>query len=383
IQVRPGERRTCDGCHSPRRGGALNSGSVVNMLPAALKSAMAGAHLPGETMAGTRTRLDPGALSLLSDLIATDVWADTGKAGVQARSAIALRYSGNASAADDLATAAPVRGIINYGEQIQPLWTRERGAATCVACHNASAKLDLSATIAGTGRLNSYERLLLGDPLIDPATGLARTRLDDGVPVVVRGPALVETGASEGEAHGLARRSRLVELLSGDTLMASAEARSAHPASTTPDHRALLNRAEQRLLAEWIDLGGQYTNDPFDATGKLRSITGLSLESYTQRVHSILRSTCQGCHEPRGSTGGPTTPVRLNRLVLTGDPEGDFNVVLSMVTDTCNPANNLLLKRPSTVPHPSGNLTQKTAVLPVGSADYNQIAAWISSGCSK
>ena len=30
IQVRPGERRTCDGCHSPRRGGALNSGTVVN-----------------------------------------------------------------------------------------------------------------------------------------------------------------------------------------------------------------------------------------------------------------------------------------------------------------------------------------------------------------
>ena len=26
IQVRPGERRTCDGCHSPRRGGAINSG---------------------------------------------------------------------------------------------------------------------------------------------------------------------------------------------------------------------------------------------------------------------------------------------------------------------------------------------------------------------
>ena len=33
IQVRPGERRTCDGCHSPRRGGAINSGAVVNALP--------------------------------------------------------------------------------------------------------------------------------------------------------------------------------------------------------------------------------------------------------------------------------------------------------------------------------------------------------------
>ena len=32
IQVRPGERRTCDGCHSPRRGGALNSGAIVNAI---------------------------------------------------------------------------------------------------------------------------------------------------------------------------------------------------------------------------------------------------------------------------------------------------------------------------------------------------------------
>ncbi len=35
IQVRPGERRTCDGCHSPRRGASLNSGAIVNALPAA------------------------------------------------------------------------------------------------------------------------------------------------------------------------------------------------------------------------------------------------------------------------------------------------------------------------------------------------------------
>jgi hypothetical protein len=39
IQVRPGERRTCDGCHSPRRGAALNSGPVVNTLPAGIKQA--------------------------------------------------------------------------------------------------------------------------------------------------------------------------------------------------------------------------------------------------------------------------------------------------------------------------------------------------------
>jgi hypothetical protein len=39
IQVRPGERRTCDGCHSPRRGASLNSGTAVNTVPAACAGA--------------------------------------------------------------------------------------------------------------------------------------------------------------------------------------------------------------------------------------------------------------------------------------------------------------------------------------------------------
>ena len=46
-----------------------------------------------------------------------------------------------------------------------------------------------------------------------------------------------------------------------------------------------------------------------------------------------------------------------------------------------NPAANPLLARPSTVPHPSGELAQTTALLPVGSTGYNQIATWITRGC--
>ena len=107
IQVRPGERRTCDGCHSPRRGAALNSGAVVNTMPAALKQTLAAHHLSGETMASLRTRLDATVLSLKPDMIFTDVWADTSSAGVTARQAISMRYTGNPNPADDLATPAP------------------------------------------------------------------------------------------------------------------------------------------------------------------------------------------------------------------------------------------------------------------------------------
>ncbi|MGZ8981791.1 MAG: HzsA-related protein, partial [Burkholderiaceae bacterium] len=198
IQVRPGERRTCDGCHSPRRGASLNSGAIVNALPAALLPAMAAAHQSGETMASTRTRLDASALNLRTDLVHADMWADTTKPGVTARQSVVVRYMGNASSTDDLVTAAPTSGIINYPDHIQPLWTRARGlngADTCTNCHADTAKLDLRATVSGTGRLVSYEELLVGDPVIDPTTGQPVTRLEDGVPVVVRNAALVETMA--------------------------------------------------------------------------------------------------------------------------------------------------------------------------------------------
>ena len=387
IQVRPGERRTCDGCHSPRRGGALNSGAVVNNVPAAWLGAMASAHQSGETMAATRTRLDPTALQLASDLLYTDIWADTGKPGIAGRSPITIRYTGNANPADDLVTAVPTNGIVNYPDHIQPLWTRARGANTCTNCHNGAAKLDLSATVAGTGRLTSYEKLMVGDPLIDPATGLPKTRVEEGVLVIARGPALVDTAASEGEALGLARKSRLVEILFGQSMMSSADASAAHPnpPSSAPDHSKLLNAAEKRLVAEWIDLGGKYYNDPFNAASGVRTITGLSQATFESQVFPILRSTCAAaCHQAIGSSNSATPPgtsFRDNRFVLTGDPMGDYNVTLTMISNACSPASNYLLSRPSTVPHPAGAVGATTAILPVGSANYNAIASWILSGC--
>ncbi|RZU02804.1 hypothetical protein [Rivibacter subsaxonicus] len=385
IQVRPGERRTCDGCHSPRRGAALNSGAVVNTMPAALRSALTGAHQSGETMAALRTRLDPTLLNLVPDMVSSDVWADTSKPGVTARASIAIRYTGNASAADDLATPAPVNGIINYPQHIAPIWTRARGtngAHTCTACHADSVKLDLRATISGTGRLSSYEELLLGDPLLD-ANGRPQTRIMDGVPEIVRGAALVETMA--GNAGGMARSSRLAEILFGETLKAGAEALAAHPnpPATAPDHSTLLNAAEKRLVTEWMDLGGQYYNNPFD--GGVQSVATLNETTFTAQVLPVLRNSCAGCHQAGGNSGaaGAAASFRGNRFVLTGSPEGDFGVTLSMISDTCNPASNYLLSRPSLVPHPAGATAQTTAPLPAGSTDYNRIASWISSGCPR
>jgi hypothetical protein len=388
IQVRPGERRTCDGCHSPRRGGAINSGAIVNAAPAGIKATLQAAHASGETMAGTRTRLDANALKLVPDMVFTDFWADTTKPGVSARPSITLKYTGNPNPADDLVTAVPVNGIVNYPTHVAPLWTRNRGANTCTGCHNDSVKLDLQSTMSGAGRMESYQDLMLGDPVIDPVTGLPVTRIEEGELMVVRGPALVNTMASEGDALGLARKSRLYEILTGRSLLSGADSVTAHPnpPAGAPDHSKMLNRAELRVVAEWIDLGGKYFNDPFDPAANVRTLTGLSQSVFEKDVLPILTTTCAAaCHQAAGSSmDAPAagTSFRDNRFVLTGSTEGDYGVTLSLISNACNPASNYLLKKPSSVPHPSLLATpQTTAVLPVGSANYNTIANWIATGC--
>jgi hypothetical protein len=209
------------------------------------------------------------------------------------------------------------------------------------------------------------------------------TRLEEGVPVVERNAALVEPMA--GGADGIARSSRLTEILFGETLKAGAAARTAHPTppAGAPNHATLLNAAEKRLISEWMDLGGQYMNDP-SRSPNVRRVAALSEATFVANVLPVLRSTCVGCHQPTGSSGAAQSGQSFlrNRFVLTGNPEGDYNVTLSMVGDTCNAASNPLLRRPSTVPHPTGATTQTTPVLAPASAGYAAISSWISSGCA-
>ncbi|MGH8494836.1 MAG: hypothetical protein ACREVN_01725 [Gammaproteobacteria bacterium] len=400
LQVRPGETRTCNGCHSPRRGSALNSAPIAGLHPNTLMTAES-----GESMAETRTRLDPAQMELEADLVFTDVWTDPVMAGRAPDADMSITYAG-------LATPAPAEGIINYPEHIQPLWELDRGANTCTDCHASndlndplSAGLDLRGTIAGTGRLLSYEELMIGDPIIDPITGLPQLDVtEDGEIMIAREAPLVATGSSDISS----RTSHLVEKIFEQELRAV----DVLPAPTV-DHSGFLNDSETRLIAEWIDIGGQYFNDPFedadnDGFRSLDEVRGgvaaVSESVFESTIQPMLLADCAGCHRPFGGTGAPSEPPNPgflpSRFVLTGSVEGDFNVTLTMIDDVCQPAESALLKRPvsdemSVPPHPriddaavaddpNDPAADDVTVLTVGDSRYQTLFDWVAAagtGC--
>ena len=369
IQVRPGETRTCNGCHSPRRGNAINASPIAGVHPNAVLAA-----LSGESMAETRTRLFPTMLQLKTDMEYEDVWTDQTAAGRAPDNAFTLAYTGRTEAGmapePGLSTPAPVNGVIDYPTHIAPLF-----AGCAASCHDNndpddldSAGLDLSATVGGTGRMTSYEELLVGDPVL--VNGQPQVRIDeDGEIEVVRAEPQVIPGS--------ARSSHLMEVLFHQNL------RSDLPLPSV-NHSAMLNSSQKRLLAEWIDLGGQYYNSPLDGSNTLRGVTGLSEADFQTIVHPILMSRCASCHQAVGTGGAPNGGFSGQRYVLTGQIEGDFNATLSMIGDITDPTGAYLLSRPASdgiAPNPvHPQLTNPAgAVLPFGSDDYNRICDWINS----
>lgn len=378
IQVRPGETRTCNGCHSPRRGNAINAAPIAGNHPNTLDSIWPAD--PGESMAETRTRLDSSVLQLKPHLEYRDVWTDTAT-GATAGTPITIRYTGNPDPTDNLTTTAPAtsgadRGIVDYPAHIQPLWVKTRtwptgGTYNCTTCHSdprpIPGALDLRSTTSGSGRAISYDELLIGDPVLNGGQPVIDV-VDDEL-VIRREEAQVIPGES--------RASHLMEVLFNQEL------RSARALGTT-NHGAMLNRAEKRLVAEWIDLGAQYFNSARDSTGALRGVTGLSESVFNTTVHPILLNRCASCHQAVGQpgTGGGTGFVG-RRFVLTGQAEGDFNVTLSMVGDVSTPATSELLRRPASagINPAHGQAVGGGPVMPVGDPDYITICNWIRAGC--
>lgn len=271
LQVRPGELLNCNGCHVPTNGNghghaqgpaAVNAGSQLTGAPFPNTVATLFSDF-GETMAETRTRIDPAALSLSTDLDYTDVWTDEGAAGRAPDASFALRYA-------DLTTPAPVdaecqlawhalcRIVINYETHIHPLWGRDRGDDTCAACHGLqdalgglqlpAAQLDLGDGPAAdqADHFKSYRELLFADNEQEIVDGVLQDLLVESV---------------DGEGNVIFVTVRVPASMSAAGAAASNGFFSRFNAGGS--HEGRLDPAELRLISEWLDIGAQYYNNPF------------------------------------------------------------------------------------------------------------------------
>jgi hypothetical protein len=295
LQVRPGEVVECNGCHWPSSGvshgrpdafAAVNQGAPFDGYQFPNTEAMFFANF-GETMAESRTRIDPTALNPTLDIRYDDVWTDEIAAGRPKDASFEYSYGdlttpGPADAACQTTWTSTCRIVINYETHIHPLWGKDRGPDTCTDCHTtdnagmdrvADAQLDLtdgpSDQAGRTDLFKSYVELLfpdfeeelnmagnLTDVLVQRTDGAGNPVfltddegnliLDDmGNPIPILDPVTVPPAMS----------------VAGATVSGSFFDLFA-PGGT---HEGRLDPAELKLIAEWLDIGGQYYNNPFDA----------------------------------------------------------------------------------------------------------------------
>ncbi len=275
LQLRPGETVRCNGCHS--HNSAIPHGHPEGPVSVWIGSPATGPEFPntdpnlfteaGETMAQTLTRHDGSFLWPSVDVLYTDVWSvPPATPGMD----IARLYA-------DLSTPAPAtaacqanwgtlcRTVINYEQHIHPLWSVNRNAGTCTNCHNVvdgggaamlpAGQLDLSDGYDPqvSAHLKSYRELLVADfeQVLSGTSLIERTDPgpidpDTGQPTVIRYPVQPSMNAA-----GAAASDRFFTRFA--------------PGGADIIHAGILTPAELRLLAEWLDIGAQYFNDPFAA----------------------------------------------------------------------------------------------------------------------
>jgi hypothetical protein len=270
LRVGPGETLTCNGCHDHDSGhphGHLQD--PLSLYPGAL---MTGPPFPNtdptrsanftETMAETQARHSPQAMLPTMDIVFDDVWTDETAALRPPDTAFSLAYS-------DLTTAAPVseacqsawthtcRSIIHYEQHIHPLWSKDRDVDTCTSCHTTAgmtrvpdAQLDLTDGLfpEQPAHFRAYHEMLYPDS----AQRLGTSGLED---ILVPGPIDPDTG--------LPTQVEVPVPASMSTAGALASPAFFNRFEPGGSHAGRLQAFELRLLAEWLDIGGQYYNDPF------------------------------------------------------------------------------------------------------------------------
>jgi hypothetical protein len=301
MQLRPGQYLQCNGCHVPQ--GGISHGRFD-----AFDSVYAGAQTPGasfnantvdslfvgdvgETMAEVRARISCASDGCSSiepsmDIEYMDVWTDEVKSGRLADDAFSYAYV-------DLTTPPPTtvncitqewasscRSIINYEMHIHALWSASRPVLDPVTglpvidpvtmmpvtndCTNCHTPLDAAGVVrVPAGQLDFADGLSPDEP--DQFNSYRELLFADDEQEVVNG-ALVDRqvviGTDPVTGNPILGTVTVNPSMSAVGANASNRFFSRFDAGGT--HEGYLSDAEKRLIAEWLDVGAQYYNNPFD-----------------------------------------------------------------------------------------------------------------------
>jgi len=300
ISLVPGQELECSGCHVQNSG--LSHGRSDAFDSAWAGAQTAGVEFPntdprwfvgdiGETMAEVRARVtctDDGCSSLepSMNIIYRDVWS--------ADPAIAAQNPDIDMLYTDMTTPLPTsigcaqdwspncRSVINYETVIHPLWSQPRLvfdesvdppvpvldangvqlSNNCLNCHTPVDEAGVVRVPAGQLELqdglspdepdhfHAYRELLVTDNLQELVNG-ALVDAQQQVDVDIDGNPIFEP----------------IPIASPATIAGAAASDDFFDRFEDPNdlHYNILSIAERRLIAEWLDVGAQYYNNPFDA----------------------------------------------------------------------------------------------------------------------
>jgi hypothetical protein len=303
LQLRPGEVINCTGCHTAGNGmshgrheaftsvygGAPLDGVAFTNTISALGNGSALLVDQGDTMAEVLTDADNSAMDLSVDIHYQDIWTDETAAGRVRDASFDYNYSNlDASLTAPVSTACQTnwsiscRITINYEQHIHPLWNLARGADTCTDCHTNTdnmgldripdAQLDLTdgPSDINADHFKSYRELLSNDAEQELVMVNGNMVLvDKQVPVLdaMGNPVFLTDAMGNLILDAMGNPIPLTTTVNVPRSMSPAGSSNSPrffnifaPGGT---HAGRLSAAELKLLAEWLDIGGQYYNDPF------------------------------------------------------------------------------------------------------------------------
>ncbi|QFS86767.1 hypothetical protein FIU96_07905 [Marinobacter sp. THAF39] len=295
LMVRPGETLECAGCHNPnsptphgRPGagpGSVWGGAATTGLPFPNTDSGLFADM-GETMAELFARIND-IRRPTPDVIYADEWS--GDAVDPKPESFVYAYA-------DLQIPPPISGVcaadwasncrivVNYEQHIHPLWSVNREVLdpdtmavvddyTCTGCHTntdaagaqqvPAGQLDLGdgPSPAQPLHFNAYRELLFPDNEQELVNGALVDVLVDSGEVLED-----EEGNPILDAEGNVQPIMVTVPVQASMSVNGARASNFFDVfAEGGSHRDFLTPAELRLIAEWLDIGGQYFNNPFDA----------------------------------------------------------------------------------------------------------------------